>query len=259
MALVEYRLEERIAYITLNRPEKLNAINDDLNIELVEALYRLNDDDEAIVGILSGNGKAFCSGADVQQRQLRSREELAKKGGVAHRNGNVRAPLFNNAQAPKPLIAAMHGYAFGVALRYAMYCDLSVASKGTKFQVTEVSRGIDATSAWSLIAGRSSTSFADDVCLTGRVWAAEEAHARGLITRLAEPGQHMEAARELALQVASNPPLAVRAVVDTRRALIHEQEVRVHAMRPRGLHLTEDFRESALAFVEKRKPVFKGR
>ncbi len=76
MALVEYRQEDSIAYITLNRPEKLNAFSDEVGVAFCDSLYRFNDDAEARVGIISGNGRAFCSGADVRQRQMRAKEEM---------------------------------------------------------------------------------------------------------------------------------------------------------------------------------------
>lgn len=258
MALVEYTRTDRVGYITLNRPEKLNAMSDDMSAEFIEALYAFYEDEAAFVGIVSGNGRAFCSGADVRQRQLKPKEELQKIGGLSGRRSNFRQPFFKPPQG-KPVIAAMHGYVYGIGLRIALYADLTVASKGTKFQVTEVPRGIDGTQFWMMLTQRGAGTFADDVCLTGRVWLAEEAHRRNLLTRLAEPGEHMKEAEALATSVLDNPPLAVRAIVDARRSLLDEIDVKSHAIRPRDLHLSEDFRESALAFVEKRKPVYRGR
>lgn len=258
MAMVEYKEQGGIAHIALNRPEKLNALSDDMCSELCAALYRLNDDGNAQIGIISGNGRAFCSGADVRQRQLKPREEIERLGGFASREAKIEAPIFRSSHA-KPLIAAVHGYAFGAALRLALYCDLLVASKGTKFQITETSRGVNATLYWMLLTQRGAGGFANDVALTGRVWLAEEGAANGVVNRLAECGQHLEVAAALARDVLNNPPLAVRAVAEFRRSVLEELESRAYAMRPRGLHLTEDFRESALAAVEKRKPIFRGR
>jgi len=258
MALVEYKRQENIGYITFNRPEKLNAISDEMSLGLCDALYQLYDDDEAMVGIISGNGKAFSSGADVKQRQLRPQAEMKKLGGPSAREGNIRHPFFKPPQA-KPVIAAMHGYVYGVALRIALYCDLTVASKGTKFQVTEVARGIDAIPFWMMLTQRGGGVFADDVCFTGRTWLAEEAYRCHLLNRLAEPGEHIAEAEKLAREILNNPPLAVRAIVEARRSALEEIDAKSYAMRPRTLHLSEDFRESALAFVEKRKPVYRGR
>lgn len=259
MALVEYKEKDGIAYITLNRPEKLNALSDDMSSAFSDALYQLNDDHNANIAIISGNGRAFCSGADVKQRQLKPREEVAKTGSVQARQGRMQGPFFRSAHS-KPTIAAVHGYALGAGLRIALYCDLIVASRGTQFQITEVPRGINGASFWMFLVQRGAGGFANEVALTGRVWLAEEGVHYGLVNRLAEPGKHMEVAEELAREVTKNPPLAVRAVVETRRAAIEEIDVKAYAMRPRSLTLSEDFRESARAFVEKRAPSsFKGR
>ena len=258
MSTVEYKREGQIGYITLNRPEKLNAISDEMSLARCDALYAFYDDEEAMIAILSGNGRAFCSGADVKQRQLRPKEELKKLGGPSAREGNIRHPFFKPPHA-KPIIAAMHSYCYGVGLRIALYCDMTVASRDAKFQVTEIARGIDATPFWMMLTQRGVGVFADDVCFTGRVWTAEEAHRVNLLTRLAENGEHMKVAKELAEQVLNNPPLAVRAMVEARRSDLEHIEAKAYSIRPRTLHLSEDFRESALAFVEKRKPVYKGR
>lgn len=258
MDIVQYRREERIAYITLNRPEKLNAFSDEMSLALFNALYQFYDDEEAWVAIVSGNGRAFCSGADVKQRQLRPAEEMKKLGGPAGREGNIRAPFFRPPTG-KPIIAAVHGYVFGAGLRIQLYCDMTVAAKGTKFQVTEVPRGIDGIPFWMMLSDRGAGAFADDVCITGRIWEAEEAYRNNLINRLAEPGEHMQEAQKLAQTILGNPPLAVRAVVEARRNALEEIDRRAYSMRPKHLHTSEDFRESARAFVEKRKPVYHGR
>ena len=258
MPLVEYEQKGAIAYITLNRPEKLNAFSDDMSQELSNLLYRFYDEEEAMVCIISGNGRAFCSGADVKQRQLRPVEELKRLGGAAGRDGNIRQPFFKPPRA-KPIIAAMHGYAYGVGIRIALYADMTVASKGTKFQVTEVVRGINGIPFWMMLTERGAGTFADDVCFTGRAWTAEEAFEAKVLSRLAEPGEHMKEAEKLAGEILKNPPLAVRAVIQARRSKLEEIDVKSHAISPRDLHLTEDFRESARSFVEKRPPVYKGR
>lgn len=258
MPLVEYRQQDSIAYITLNRPEKLNAFSDDMSQELSDTLYRFYDDEEAMVAIISGNGRAFCSGADVKQRQLRPLEEMKKLGGPAGREGNIR-PAFFKPPRGKPIIAAMHGYAYGVGIRLALYADMTVASKGTKFQVTEVVRGINGIPFWMMLTQRGAGTFADDVCFTGRAWTAEEAFENKVLSRLAEPGEHIKEAEKLAREILKNPPLAVQAVIEARRSALEEIDVKAHAIRPRTLHLSEDFRESARSFVEKRQPVYKGR
>ncbi len=258
MALVEYKEQGGIAYITLNRPEKLNAFNDDLGAAFNDALFQLNDDANARVGIISGNGRAFCSGADVRQRQMRAKEELEKLSSPAGRAANLRDPFFRSANN-KPLIAAVHGYVYGLAVRIALYSDLLVAARDAKFQITETPRGLDSTAFWMLLVNMGCGAFANDVALTGRTWGAEEAEKHGMLTRLCEVGEHVKVAEELAQSMLKNPPLAVRAVVAARRSMLNEIDVKAQAVGGRGLHLSEDFRESAAAFLEKRKPVYKGR
>jgi enoyl-CoA hydratase/carnithine racemase len=258
MALVEYKQEGGIGYITLNRPEKLNAFSDDVGVAFCDALYQLNDDADANVGIISGNGRAFCSGADVRQRQMRAKEELQKLGSPAGRGGNFREPFFRSNNN-KPVIAAVHGYCYGLGVRLALYADLLVAARDAKFQITETPRGLDSTAFWMMLTNAGAGQFANEVSLTGRTWSAEEAQQHGLLTRLAEVGEHVKVAEALARDILKNPPLAVRAVVAARRSMLHEIDVKALAVGPKGLHLTEDFRESAAAFLEKRKAVYKGR
>jgi enoyl-CoA hydratase/carnithine racemase len=258
MALVEYRAEGGIGYITLNRPEKLNAFSDEVGVAFCDALYRLNDDKSAQVGIISGNGRAFCSGADVRQRQMRAKEEMEKLGSPAGRGGNFREPFFRSSNS-KPIIAAVHGYVYGLGVRIALYADLLVATRDARFQVTETPRGLDSTPFWMMIASQGAGAFATEVSLTGRSWTGEEAATHGLLTRLCETGEHVKVAEELARKILENPPLAVRAVVKARRSMLNEIDVKAHAIGPRGMHLTEDFRESATAFLEKRKAVYHGR
>jgi enoyl-CoA hydratase/carnithine racemase len=258
--LVEYARTDAIATITLNRPEKLNAFNDDLVRALAEALRRFDLDPEAQVAILNGRGRAFSSGADVHQRQLRSREEFEALGGPQGWGANS-ADLFSRAVNWKPVIAAPHGYAMGMALGIVFESDLVVAAAGTRFQITETPRGLGGARYWALLNFRGAGTFATEVALTGRFFTAEEALAAGLVNRVAPEGRHLEAARELALEVAKNPPLSVRATVRTRRWYLDQllREVMMQTA-PLKLYLTEDFREAARAFAEKRQPgPFKGR
>jgi enoyl-CoA hydratase/carnithine racemase len=260
MPTVTYVRRGAIGYIMLNRPEVLNALTDDMVLELRDALYRLDDDSDALVGIVHGSGRAFCSGADVRQRQMRPEAELKRLGG-AHARGASVSDIMYDFTNWKPLIAAVHGFAVGAGLYLALACEFIVAAEGTKFQITETSRGIDATPFWSLLRHRSTGGFATDVSVTGRYWTGAEGYKFGAVDRLAADGDHLAAAERVAHEeILPNPPLSVRAVVERRRGVLQEIEVQSRqSSRPRRLYLTEDFRESAAAFVEKRKPVFKGR
>jgi enoyl-CoA hydratase/carnithine racemase len=260
MALVDYERDGGIVTLTLNRPEKLNAFSDELVGILSDALHRFDTDDEAQIAILCGNGRAFSSGADVHQRQLRSREEFLKLGGPQGR-GTHSADLLTKAVNWKPVIAAPHGYVLGLSVGIVLECDLIVAEEGTRFQITETSRGLGAGKYWALMHYRGGGAFTMEAALTGRFFTAEEAFAAGIINRIAPEGRHLEVAYELAAEVAKNPPLSVRATVRTRRWYMEqlEREVTMQTA-PLKLYLTDDFHEAARAFAEKRKPgPFKGR
>ncbi len=257
---VEYSCAEKVATITLNRPDKLNAVSDEVVRQLAEAFRRFDLDPEAEIAILNGNGRAFCSGADVRQRQLRSRDEFEKLGGPQGWGTNS-ADLLTKAVNWKPVIAAVHGYVLGLGLGLTLECDLIVAEAGTRFQLTETSRGLGASRYWALFHYRNAAAFGEEIVLTGRFFTAEEGLAAGLFNRVAPAGQHLEMARELARAVARNPPLSVRTTVRTRRWYIERitREAQFIAA-PFQLYLTEDFQEAARAFAEKRPPrPFKGR
>lgn len=256
-----YETRERIAYITLNRPRILNAYNDTMGDELLQAHRDFDQDDSLHVLIISGAGRAFCSGADVKQRQLRPREELKRLGGPA---GGVRPAggLMGLGQAVnwKPVIAAVHGYVLGAGFGLAMATDVIVAAAGTKFQIREVQRGIAGSQHWASTWFWGGGRFATEIALTGRYFTAEEAQLLGIVNRVVPQDQLLAAADNLAQEILSNPPLSVRANVRASRWFSRrmEEEALLYTSGLK-LHLTEDFQESAQAFIEKRPPHFQGR
>lgn len=254
MSCVEYEVKDRIAYITLNRPEKLNAINDQLQRELKAAFVYFDLDQTAQIAIISGKGRAFSSGADVRQRQLRPREELESFG--IWEPDVRRRDLFYDLINWKPMIAAVHGYAYGAAFALAFRCDLVITTAAAKFQITEIPRGLNGASLWSLLHFRGAGTFADDVTFTGRQFTGEEAYARGVVTAVAPEGEHLDVAREYAARVMKNPPLAVRNSIRVRRWQMEQferQAALITEPRP-TLYLTRDFHEAARAWAEKREP-----
>ncbi len=258
--LVLYECRDKIATITLNRPDKLNAVSDEVVVHLADALNRFDLDPDAEVAIINGKGRAFSTGADVRQRQLRSREEFERLGGPQGR-GSHSADLLTRAVNWKPVIAAVHGYVMGLSLGLTLECDLIVAAEGTRFQLTETSRGLGASRYWALFHFRGAGAFGDEIAFTGRFFTAEEGFKAGLFNRLAPEGKHLDVARELAAEIAKNPPLSIRTTVRTRRWYLERltREAQFFAA-PFKLYLTEDFHEAALAFAEKRQPRgFKGR
>ncbi len=255
---VLFEKKGRLCYITLNRPEKLNAANDQLVEELQDAFFEFDADPDLWVAILSGAGRAFCSGADVQQRQLRPLEELRRLGGPAGRR--ARGEGLADTVNWKPVIAAVHGYVLGLGFGLAQSCDLIVAAEGTQFQIREVQRGLGGAAHWVSTWFWTGSRFANEVALTGRMFTAEEALQHGMVNRVVPQTELMRTAEALAGEILENPPLSVRANVRVMRWFVHEMQRQSRFYtQALALHLTEDFRESALAFVEKRKPVFKGR
>src|SRR5438876_10851197 len=187
--LVHYDCKDQIATLTLNRPDRLNAFSDELVRHLMDALRRFDLDLEAQVAIICGKGRAFSSGADVHQRQLRKREEFEEHGGPQGWGANS-ADLFTRSVNWKPVIAAPHGYAMGLALGIVLESDLIVAEAGTKFQVTETSRGLGGAKYWALLNFRGGAAFANVVALTGPFFTAEDASAAGLVLRVPPQRQH---------------------------------------------------------------------
>jgi enoyl-CoA hydratase/carnithine racemase len=159
------------------------------------------------------------------------------------------------------VIAAPHGYVLGLSVGIVLECDLIVAEEGTRFQITETSRGLGAGKYWGLMQFRGGGAFSMEAALTGRFFTAEEAFKANLINRVASKGKHLDMARELAAEVIRNPPLSVRSTVRLRRWYMDRMSREImHQTAPERLYLTDDFHEAARAFTEKRKPArFKGR
>lgn len=252
--LVQYERDGRIVVLRLNRPEKLNAFSDEMVMALGEQMRRFDTDSEAHVAVLCGGGRAFSSGADVAQRQLRPREELERFGGPqAH--GAKAGDLFVDSVNWKPVITVVHGYVLGLALGLMLDSDLVVAETGTQMQVTELSRGLGGARYWATMQFRNAAAFGTELALTGRYFSAEEAYEHGLVNRLVEPEEGFEAAMDMAREIAQNPPLSVRSTVRTRRwklkQVLDEAAMQQSALR---LYLTDDFQEAARARTERRDP-----
>lgn len=260
---VLYRVEDRTAHIVLNRPEKLNALTEDMILGVASAFERFDLDPDAHVAVLYGNGRAYCTGADVNAMQRRPKEQFEQfKSASSPATRNVINSIQTSTINWKPVISAVHGYALGIGLILAFQSDLVVATDDAIFEVTEISRGSGGGNFWPLFTFRSPSAFVDEVILTGRRFTGEEAAARGLVNKSTTPGHHLEAAMDYAAAILKNPPLAVRQAVRVRRWYLQEftRQARLATEVHPSLHLTEDFREAVAAYAEKRPPrPFKGR
>jgi enoyl-CoA hydratase len=242
-----------VLLITLNRPEARNAVNAAVARGVAEALDRLDADAELQVGILTGAGKGFCSGMDLKAFVAGERPHVEGRGfaGLVQRGPR------------KPLIAAIEGFAVAGGFEIALACDLIVAARGARLGIPEAKRGlIAAGGALIRLPKRIPYHLAMELALTGDPIDADRAHAIGLVNRLAEPGQALAAARELAAAVAANGPLAIAASKQVLSAAVdwtEEEAWERQAELAETVFASQDAREGATAFAEKRDPAWKGR
>ncbi|MGC2374730.1 MAG: crotonase/enoyl-CoA hydratase family protein [Solirubrobacteraceae bacterium] len=242
-----------VLLITLNRPEARNAIDLPVAEGIAAALDELDGEDSLGVGVLTGAGKGFCAGMDLKAFVTGERPWVGDRGfaGIVRR-GSV-----------KPLIAAVEGFAVAGGLEVALACDLVVAARGAKLGVPEVKRSLVAAGGALLrLPRRIPYHVAMELALTGNPIAAERAAELGLVNRLAEPGAAIEVAMDLAAEVGANAPLAL---VASKRILQEQWDWSAAEMWAAQSAISdpvfssEDAREGATAFAEKRPPVWRGR
>ncbi len=253
-----HRKIEQVAWITLNRPEVLNAFNDDLRLELLRALEESRDDNDVRVIVITGAGeKAFCAGADIVEfASLTSADQIHKRFGRIN-------PISYAREIPKPVIAMVNGLALGGGCELVLACDIAIASETARFGQPEITVG--------LIPGAGGTQIlprligekkAKELIFTGNLITATEALQIGLVNRVVPHEKLKETTEELIGTIVKRSPIILKlAKAAVNRSL--ETALTAGLSIERDLFITcfstADQKEGARAFVEKRKPKYEGK
>jgi enoyl-CoA hydratase len=247
--------DNHVGIITINRPRVLNALNPQLVEQLAAQLAAWDRDENIYVIVLTGSEKAFAAGADITDMAPRSTTEMYER--------DQFAVWDQIGRTKKPIIAAVSGYALGGGCELMMMCDIALASESAKLGQPEINLGIiPGAGGTQRLARAVGKAVAMDVILTGRTLSAAEALAAGLVSRVVPDGEHYNEALKLAHEMAAKGPIALKigkeAVLRAFETTLSEgiqYERRVFYT----LFSTEDQKEGMKAFMEKRRPEFKGR
>ncbi len=250
---VEVERRGAVLLMAINRPERRNAVNRAVSEAMVGALDLLDSDPDLRVGIITGRGGNFCSGMDLKAFLDGERPEIEGRGFA----GVCEAP------PTKPLIAAVEGYALAGGFELALACDLIVAADTAQFGLPEAVRGLVAGSGGLLRLGRRIPSgIALEYALTGAMIPAGEAREWGLVNRIAPPGEALDAAMELAGQIAANAPLSTamsKRIMRESRLWSDDEMFDLQRPLSESVINSDDAKEGARAFAEKRAPKWSGK
>lgn len=255
---VLYQKRDRIAYITLNRPKVLNAINLETQRELARIWADFRDDPDVWVAILAGAGeRAFSAGVD-----------LAEKDKVSDVWGSwdvgepvLPNPILGAMEIWKPVIAAVQGYCLGMGCTLALGCDIRIAAENAVFGYPEVAQGIAVSVASLLLPRIVPSGMAMEILLTADNIDAREAYRIGLVNKVVPLAELLPAAEKIARRICENAPLAVRATKETTVRgfdMPLDQGRRLGVLLARQVNLSEDAKEGPKAFVAKKRPMYKG-
>jgi 2-(1,2-epoxy-1,2-dihydrophenyl)acetyl-CoA isomerase len=251
---------DKVAVLTLNRPDSLNALSSELRSELGTALHACHEDDGIGAVVLTGSGRGFCSGADLSgtsaERQPSQNENIDEFGWVGRQAMSVY-------RLDKPVLCALNGVAAGAGMSLACACDMRIGSENARFKSVFIERNLSPDSGLSFFLPRIvGASRAADIIYTSRAVNADEAYRMGLLDRVVPADELLSTATEVARQMLQWPPLALRM---SKRVLQHSQEHDLeeslrYEMTALGIagRARNDAKESRAAFVEKRKPTYTG-
>lgn len=252
-------IEDGVATLTLNRPESLNALSDEIRHGLLEAIARLGADDSVGCIVLTGAGRGFCAGGDVKSMADRNARGFEARAAGIQQSNRIPALMHNT---PKVIIGMINGVAVGAGLSMAAACDMRVAARSAKFGTGFIKIGLsgDWGGTWSLtrLVG---TAKARELFFTGDMIGADEAHRIGLVNQVAEDTDLLETTMATARRIAAMPHVALGYAKKNLAAAEtgdFPTVLDLEAFHQARCSQTEDHKEAIQAFKEKRRPVFRG-
>jgi len=263
---IKVESRDQVIWLTLNRPHTLNAISYELQMELIDFFQGLRNDNKTRIVIVRGEGRAFCSGVDLNENRSEwGEEELGRMWNYFEGQERFGDLIHLMRQAPQPLIAAVRGPATGGGMAIALACDMRIAGESARFQISFIRRGYSGCDLGTsyFLPRLIGLSRAAELLYTGRFVDAATADKIGLVSRVVPDDQVEDAAMELAREVMQNAPIGVRLTKEVLNMSIDAPSLLA------ALHLenrtqilatfTDDQREAVRAFIEKREPVFHNR